>query len=83
MSNNKTKKTFKAFAFLGKRGGVIIKKRFALSEGNRPENFFIALNGGQPLPISSFGGRWAIFEKFDKEITKEQAKKSICESLAM
>ena len=73
MSNTKH---FRAFAFLGKRGGVIIKKRFKLLDGER-----ISLNGGEPIPLVSFGKRWTVFEKFCKEITKEQAKKIICESL--
>ncbi len=71
-----SKKTFKGFAILGNRGGITIKKRFKLLGGN-----LISLNGGEPISISTFGNRWAIFEKFSKEITKEQAKEYIFEGM--
>jgi hypothetical protein len=69
------KKTFKAFAILGKNGGVILKKRFKI-KGN-----LISFNGGKYIAISTFGNRWALFEKFYQEITKEQAKESIFEGM--
>jgi hypothetical protein len=69
-------KTFKAFAILGKKGGVILKKRFKI-KGN-----LISFNGGEYISIFTFGNRWALFEKFYKEITKEQAKEFIIEGMS-
>lgn len=75
------KKYFKAFAFLGERGGVILKKRYKTIEYKGFDDFKVSFNGGEPVHIKTFKGRWSMYEKFDKEITKAQAKKGICESL--
>lgn len=78
MSN---KKEFNAFAFIGKRGGIIIKKRFKLFNGDSwmPFNGSISFGGSSPMPIANFKGRWLLTH--DKNITKTEAKRLISESL--
>lgn len=77
----KKKKTFKAFAFMGERGGITLKKRFKILEVKNHNDFKVSFNGGVPIHIDNFKGRWTSFEEFPKEITKAQAKEAICESL--
>lgn len=76
------KKYFKAFAFMGKRGGITIKKRYKISDIKDHNDFKVSFNGGKPIHIKTFKGRWVMFEKYTKEITKAEAKESICESLS-
>lgn len=70
------KKNFRAFAFMGAKGGITIKNRFKLLDNEQ-----VSFNGGVAIPISTFGNRWAICEQHRKKITKAEVKEFIVNSL--
>ena len=75
------KKEYKAFAFMGKRGGVTLKKRYEIVQKKDFNDFKISFNKGKPIHVRKFEKRWILFECYSEPITKQVAKEEILQSL--
>lgn len=75
------KKEYKAFAFMGKRGGVTLKKRYEITQKKDFNDFKISFNKGKPIHVRKFKNRWVAFYAFSAPITKQMAKEEILQSL--